>query len=222
MQRAAGTFPIAYGDEILALVHELHAGSERLPGYDGWIRDHMGGRVVAFRDRLLPQIRAFTDLENLDVLDFGCGTGTSAPHFIAELNVQVTGVDVSRALLEQARREHSSSGVRYLLQSDYQPSGDVDIAFCNGVFHHIPPGERPAALDYVRRSLRPGGLFAFWENNPWNPGTRFVMSRIPFDRDAITISPPEARRSLAFCTTAPEATSYPLFCLPARFSLRRS
>jgi hypothetical protein len=26
-----------------------------------------------------------------------------------------------------------------------------------------------AAVDYVYRSLRPGGLFAFWENNPWNP-----------------------------------------------------
>ena len=37
---------------------------------------------------------------------------------------------------------------------------------------------------------------AFWENNPWNPGTRYVMSRIPFDRDAITLTPPEARRML--------------------------
>jgi hypothetical protein len=42
------------------------------------------------------------------------------------------------------------------------------------------------------RSLRPGGLFAPWENNPWNPNTRYVMSRIPFDRDATTLSPPKA------------------------------
>ena len=45
-------------------------------------------------------------------------------------------------------------------------------------------------------SLAPCGLFAFWENNPWNPGTRLVMKRIPF-ADAITLSPPEARRLLA-------------------------
>ena len=32
-----------------------------------------------------------------------------------------------------------------------------------------------------------------WENNPWNPGTRYVMSRIPFDLDAITLTAPEAR-----------------------------
>jgi hypothetical protein len=44
--------------------------------------------------------------------------------------------------------------------------------------------------------LRPGGFFAFWENNPWNPGTRWIMSRTPIDRDAITISPREARKLL--------------------------
>ena len=65
--------------------------------------------------------------------------------------------------------------------------------FCNGVFHHISPPARAPVIDYILRSLRPGGYFALWENNPWNPGTRYVMSRIPFDRDAITLSAPEAR-----------------------------
>jgi len=83
-----------------------------------------------------------------------------------------------------------------VLRSDYEPRAEADMAFSNGVFHHIQPPERRDALDYISRSLRPGGLFVFWENNPWNPGTRFVMSRIPFDRDAITISPPNARRLL--------------------------
>jgi SAM-dependent methyltransferase len=81
-----------------------------------------------------------------------------------------------------------------LLFSRYQPSEEIDLAFCNGVFHHIPLSERAAAVNYVYRSLQPGGLFALWENNPWNPGTRYVMSRIPFDHDAITLTPPEARR----------------------------
>ena len=37
-----------------------------------------------------------------------------------------------------------------------------------------------------------GGVLALWENNPWNPGTRFVMSRIPFDRDAVMLSARQA------------------------------
>jgi len=40
----------------------------------------------------------------------------------------------------------------------------------------------------VRRALAPGGLFSFWENNPWSPGARYVMHRIPFDRDAVMVS----------------------------------
>ena len=72
----------------------------------------------------------------------------------------------------------------------------TNLAFCNGVFHHIPPAQRPGALDYIRRSLKPGGLFALWENNPWNPGTRYVMSRIPFDSDAILVWPRQARALL--------------------------
>jgi SAM-dependent methyltransferase len=70
------------------------------------------------------------------------------------------------------------------------------MVYCNGVFHHIAVAERASSLDYIRRCLRPGGLFALWENNPWNLGTRYVMSRCSFDRDAIMISPPEAARLL--------------------------
>src|SRR4029434_4043103 len=73
---------------------------------------------------------------------------------------------------------------------------DGVLVYCNGVFHHIPPQAREAAVAYVARALRPGGLWAFWENNPWNPGTRYAMHRIPFDRDAIPLTPPEARRLL--------------------------
>ena len=65
--------------------------------------------------------------------------------------------------------------------------------YCNEVFHHIPSHERLAIVDYVYRSLRPGGLFAIWENNPWNPGARYVKSRIPFDRDAAMLTPAETR-----------------------------
>jgi len=108
----------------------------------------------------------------------------------------VIGVDVSQGLLDLARETHRSTGTAFYHFDEYVPAGNVDLVYCNGVFHHIHPPERPAALGYVYRSLRPGALFAMWENNPWNPGTRLVMSRIPFDRDAITLTAPEARRLL--------------------------
>ena len=53
-----------------------------------------------------------------------------------------------------------------------------------------------AALQHIYRALKPGGFFAFFENNPWNPGTRWIMSRIPFDRDAVLLAHREARTLL--------------------------
>ncbi|RPI52763.1 MAG: class I SAM-dependent methyltransferase, partial [Acidobacteria bacterium] len=101
------------------------------------------------------------------LLDFGCGTGASIPHLLSMPNVvEVTGIDVSHRLLEDARRAHGSPRATFVLRSVYEPRAEADMVFSNGVFHHIRPPERRDALDYVSKSLRPGGLFAFWENNP--------------------------------------------------------
>jgi SAM-dependent methyltransferase len=131
------------------------------------------------------------------VMDFGCGTGSSTPYLLDMLGAEsLVGVDVSSKSLDVARRNYGGGRAQFVLMNEYRPEGQLDLAFCNGVFHHVPPGERAAAVDYIYRSLRPGGLLAFWENNPWNPGTRYVMSRCPFDEDAITLTPPGARRLL--------------------------
>jgi SAM-dependent methyltransferase len=131
------------------------------------------------------------------VLDYGCGTGGSARELLARLPAaSVTGVDPSVESITVARRDHADALVQFSTIDQFVPSGDYDLAYCNGVFHHIEPARRLRALAYVRRSLSPRGYFAFWENNPWNPGTRLVMSRIPFDRDAELISAPLARRLL--------------------------
>jgi SAM-dependent methyltransferase len=130
------------------------------------------------------------------VLDFGCGTGSGVPFLFDGLGARlVHGVDVSAASLDTARATHTREGTTFSLTAE--PIAPVfDLAFCNGVFHHIPIAERDGAAAYVRDALLPGGLFALWENNPWNPGTRFIMHRVPFDRGAITLTPPETRRLL--------------------------
>lgn len=132
-----------------------------------------------------------------NALDFGTGTGTSTPLLLDLPGVEsVVGVDVSPQSIQVARRLHPSPGIRFVLSRDFKPGGEMDLAFCNGVFHHIPPAERLAPVRLVFESLRPGGWFSLWENNPWNPGTRYVMSRVPFDRDAILLAPPATRRML--------------------------
>ena len=157
-------------------------------------------KVYFARGRLVWLARCLQQLSEAPcrVLDFGCGTGSASPFFLEVLGVQsVVGVDLSARSVETARQQHGSLAAIFVRLGEYRPSGEFDLAFCNGVFHHIPPAERPAAVRCILESLRPGGLFALWENNPWNPGARYVMWRIPFDRDAIMLTSPEARALLS-------------------------
>jgi SAM-dependent methyltransferase len=131
------------------------------------------------------------------VLDYGCGTGGSVPFLMEILRPRgVLGVDVSGESLIQARSEHGGEGIEFANLQDYQPRSEFQLAFCNGVFHHIAPTQRPAALRYIYDSLVPGGIFALWENNPWNPATCYITGRCEFDNGAMPISSARARKLL--------------------------
>jgi trans-aconitate methyltransferase len=150
------------------------------------------GRVLWLRDCLQK-----LDEHPRATLDYGCGLGSTVPFLHTLLDAEsVVGLDSSFRLIERARQKYGSEQSRFLLIEDYQPIAQMDLVYCNGVFHHIPVAERAQVVAYIARALRPGGLFALWENNPWNPGTRYIMSRIPFDRDAVMLTPSETKRML--------------------------
>lgn len=149
------------------------------------------------RVRWLARCLAKLDAKPKAVLDFGCGIGSTAPLLLAELGcLSAHGVDSSAEVIQRARDGRSTPQIQYSVLREFVPRPDFDCVYCNGVFHHIPVEERPSALDFIRAALRPGGWFALWENNPWNPGTRYVMSRCEFDEHALTIRPAAARRML--------------------------
>jgi SAM-dependent methyltransferase len=131
------------------------------------------------------------------LLDFGCGDGATTPLLLATLEAEsAIGIDVSAKSLDIARKQHATRQIKYEFIAEFQPSGRIDLAYCNGVFHHIPPAQRDEALALVNKALCTGGFFALWENSPWSPATRYVMSRCAFDRDAIMLTPPESRALL--------------------------
>lgn len=131
------------------------------------------------------------------ILDFGCGVGDTA-HLLAGLypGARIVGLDNSRRSLEYARRTYGTDRISFYHPDDFTRSDPVDLCYSNGVFHHIPPETRPEIVARIRRDLRPGGFFALFENNPLNPGTRIVMRRIPFDREAQPFRAREAQRLL--------------------------
>lgn len=150
-------------------------------------------RRIAWVARCLKKLKA----QPSAAMDFGCGMGTATPYLLELLKVEsVLGIDSSLSSLNVAEHVWAAKRIRFTLVDQYQPNEEIDLAYTNGVFHHIPKAKRAASVNLIYRALRPGGFFAFWENNPWNPGTRYVMSRCAFDQDAITLTAPEARSLL--------------------------
>ena len=58
------------------------------------------------------------------------------------------------------------------------------------------------------------GVLAVFEHNPWNPLTRLAVERCVFDKDAVLLSMPKARRLLARAHLAVEKTQY-ILSIPA-------
>jgi SAM-dependent methyltransferase len=159
----------------------------------GESREYFAEGRVAWLKRCLGELGVRVE----SILDFGCGDGSTTPLLLNALNAKsAIGVDVSAKSLEIARKLRGSERIRYEAIGVFQSSCDIDLAYCNGVFHHIQPVQRATALAIVRRAIRPRGFFSFWENSPWSLATRYVMSRCAFDRDAILLSPPRARALL--------------------------
>lgn len=152
---------------------------------------YAAARMNWCRRRLQP----FLPLET--ALDFGCGTGGSLGYFYDILGCKsVVGIDPSSESLRLAKQKQPNRDLLLCSQEGFAPGGDIALAFCNGVFHHIPPPERLWALSFLREVLCDKGILAFWENNPWNPAVVYGMSLNEFDRNAETLSPVASARLL--------------------------
>lgn len=93
-----------------------------------------------------------------DILDVGCGDGHLTTCFAAHLpNASIVGCDVSKAMIEYARRHYSSHNLSFLEMSaeslDFQKQFDVAISF--NCLHWIKNQKR--AIEQIFKVLKPGG-----------------------------------------------------------------
>jgi ubiquinone/menaquinone biosynthesis C-methylase UbiE len=92
------------------------------------------------------------------ILDLGCGTGRFTEALAARFDADVTGIDPSSKMLEQARSKPSDARIRYERgrgESIPLPDNSVDLIFMSMIFHHL---DDPAlAARECRRALCLGG-----------------------------------------------------------------
>jgi len=124
-------------------------------------------RHAKFRDfrKEFDGMMAFLELAHLETLtlvDLGCGTGVMAV-YAAEVFRRVVGVDVSEAMLAQAR---AKAGARFSNLTfvhggflSYAHAGEpVDVVITKAAFHHLPDFWKQVALLRINRMLKPEGV----------------------------------------------------------------
>lgn len=163
------------------------------------IRDRfMGSGPQFFHLRKRDLIRQYfsprgIDTRRLSYLDIGCGKGELLSLLRDDFH-QVAGCDPSPAMLS------SIQGMETRVQDDSGklPFADATFDFVTAVcvYHHVPPASRLALTREAYRVLRPQGVFAILEHNPYNPVTRLIVSRTPVDADAVLLRPSEARAAM--------------------------
>jgi putative AdoMet-dependent methyltransferase len=133
--------------------------------HSSWLARLYDARHQAFRDyeREAKQTIAALGLDgSTTVIDMGCGTGAFAVHAARHYR-KVYAVDVSRAMLRQARRKARKAGATNVefhqagfLTYEHR-AGPADAAVAVLVLHHLPDFWKLVGLHRLASMLRPGG-----------------------------------------------------------------
>ncbi len=156
----------------------------------------------------------------LSILDYGCGAAALLRLLCAAgVPGRLTGTDVSTGMLREAERVWPGDAPPPLLQAQrgtatFLPPESFDLIIISAVLHHVPLEQRNDVYAELHRLLRPGGRLVVFEHNPWNPVTRFVVTRSPIDRDAILLPPPEIAAALRAGSLRDIRTSHLMFLPP--------
>src|SRR5260221_7285712 len=107
----------------------------------------------------IPEAADFGGAHGLSVLEIGCGLGTDGAQF-AKAGAHYTGVDLTEAAVDLARRRFKISGLPGEFRVADAENLDFadntfDRVYSHGVLHHTPDTAR--AVAEIHRVLKPGG-----------------------------------------------------------------
>ncbi len=97
------------------------------------------------------------------LLDIGCGSGLElGPIFSRFPNLQVTGIDLSRQMLERLFNAYAGRALT-LIHGDYflwdMGNSCFDAVVSFETLHHFTPSKKQILFERVFRCLKPGGVY---------------------------------------------------------------
>ncbi len=162
--------------------------------------DPEGQYFIEIKARILERIAAryFEQHRDLRLVDVGTGPGLFEK-FLSPTFANIMAVDLSFEMLQVAKvtQSFSSKSSAYLQANAFHlPFGDAsaDLIFMSCVLHHLEEAEIEATLKELARICSPKGRIVFFEHNPYNPFTQWVVRTTPLDRSARLIGYPQLTR----------------------------
>jgi len=107
------------------------------------------------------------DLKGKRILDLGCGYGESCSYFIEKGAQKVVGIDISKKMLEVARKENSHENIEYLEKSmdDIENlSGKFDLVYSSLALHYMENFGK--LLRDINNLLSKDGEFIYSQEHP--------------------------------------------------------
>ena len=156
--------------------------------------DPEGHYFIEIKARILEQIAAryFGGRRDLRLLDVGTGLGLFEK-FLSPAFANIMAVDLSFEMLRVAKvtQAFSSKSSAYLQANAFHlpfEDASADLIFMSCVLHHLEEAEIDATLKELARICAPSGRMVFFEHNPYNPFTQWVVRTTPLDHSAHLIT----------------------------------
>ncbi len=138
---------------------------------------------ATYQKKLAETQRFFTP--NMRILEFGCGTGTTAVHHAPHVR-HIDAIDISENMLEIGRGKAREAGVenitftRGTLTEFNAETASLDAVLGLNVIHLLP--DRQAVIAEVVRILKPGGIFVSSTVCLGNSYLRFIKLAVPLGK----------------------------------------
>ena len=139
-------------------------------------RDDGYGRLARWQDALLEPLNApLRDIgfrmvqvgHGARVLDVGCGTGTQLERYL-NAGCVVSGVDISRAMLDRARSRLGPAADLRLISAESLPYADAsfDLVLASLMLHELTAEARDTVIREMMRVATPVGRLLVTEFHP--------------------------------------------------------